>query len=165
MANPQGVFNRILSFIWWMFIFSGVPYIPVLIYPKAHMGIHSSYFDDFTLIQTYILPIIFDTGASMSISPYKIYFVGPITPLPEPITLGGMARCTPIDRIRISQCIFHIGSTTPTIHTHYYHIPNSHACLLIPQRLFSACGVSTGTFTIGDKCDMLFLGGKPYLHD
>ena len=63
---------------------------------KSHMAIHSSDFYYITLIQTYLLLIIFDTSEIMSISPYKIYFVGPITPLPEPRTLGVMVHGTPI---------------------------------------------------------------------
>ena len=60
------------------------------------MAINSPAFDVLTLLQTYIMTIIFDTGASMSISLYKMDFVVYITPLPEPRTLLGMGNGTPI---------------------------------------------------------------------
>ena len=34
---------------------------------------------------------------------------------------------------------------------------------MIPQELLSNRVGATGTFTIGDKCDILSLDGKPYL--
>ena len=89
--------------------------------------------------------------------------MGPITPLPEPRTLGGMGHGTPISGIGILQWILHIRDTTLTIHNHCYHVPNAREHLLIPQQLLSTRGGDTGTFTIGDKCAMLSLDGKPYL--
>ena len=65
------------------------------------MSIHSPAFDDLTLLQTDLLSVVFDTSASMYISPYKMDFVGPMNPLPEPRTLGGMAHVTPIAGIGI----------------------------------------------------------------
>ena len=97
------------------------------------MDIHFLALDDITLLQTDILPIIFDTGASISISLYKMFFVGPITPLPKPRTLEGMGHGIPIADIGVVQWIFHTGDTTLTIHGHFYHLPNACAHLLSPQ--------------------------------
>ena len=127
------------------------------------MVIHSPDFYDINLFLTDLLPIIFDTVASLSIFPYKVYFVVPITPLPEPRTLGGIGNVTPISDIGLVLFIFHTGSTSLTTHTHHYHVPNARACLLNSQQLFSARGGSTGAFTIGNKCSMLSLDGKPSL--
>ena len=49
--------------------------------------------------------------------------VGPITPLPEKKTLGGMAHGTSIYSIGIVKWRFHPGSTTLTIHDHCCHPP------------------------------------------
>ena len=61
--------------------YSEVPYIPKSIYPNIHMDIHYSAFDDITPLQTYLLTIIFDTSASLSIYLHKIDSVVPINPL------------------------------------------------------------------------------------
>ena len=127
------------------------------------MDIHSSDFDDLNLLQIDILYIIFDNGASISISLYKMDFVGPITPLTEPRTLRDMGHGTPITGIWIVQWILHTRETNLTIRSHFYHVPNDYDCLLRPQQLFSTRGGSTGTFAIGDKCAMLSLDGKLYL--
>ena len=83
--------------------------------PKAHMYIHSPEFYDTTLLQTDLLPIIFDTSAILFISMYKIYFVVPINNLPESRTLRGMGYGTPISGIGIVQWRFNTGETTLTI--------------------------------------------------
>ena len=90
-------------------------------------------------------------------------FVGPITPLPEPRTLGVMAHGIPIYGIGIVQWIFHTRDTTLTIHDPCYYVPNDRTCLLIPQQLLGSHGGATGTFTIGGKCATLSLDGKPYI--
>ena len=89
------------------------------------MAVHSSACDGFTLFQINLLPILFDTGASLSISTYKMGFVGPITLFPEPITLGGMAHGTPITGIGKLNWIFHTCTTNITMHAHFYHVPNA----------------------------------------
>ena len=63
------------------------------IYPKAHMYIQSPDFDYISLLQTDILPIIFDTGASLSISLYKMDFLGPINTLPQPMSRVRQIGC------------------------------------------------------------------------
>ena len=127
------------------------------------MVTYSPLFSGLTLIQRYLLPIILDTSASLSISLYKMIFLVPITHLPEPRTLEDMVNVTLISAIGIVQCILNTGDTFLTIHTHFYHIPNDRDLLLRPQILFSGCGVAIGTFTISDKCGTLFLDGKPSL--
>ena len=81
-----------------------------LISPKAHMDIPPPAFDNITLIQINLLPIIFYTGAIISIYLNKIYFAGSITPIPEPRTLGGMGHGTTIFGIKVLQLIFHKGT-------------------------------------------------------
>ena len=71
MDNPQGGFRGILLLILLKFLFSKLLYITKLVSSKAHMDIHSPDFDDLMLIQIDLLNIIFDTGASLFISPYK----------------------------------------------------------------------------------------------
>ena len=44
------------------------------IYPKKNMDIHSPAFDDLNLIKTDILPLIFDIGEIMSISPWIFWY-------------------------------------------------------------------------------------------
>ena len=60
------------------FFYSELPSIS----PNVHMSIHSPSVCDITLLQIDLLPIIFDTSASLSIYPFKLDFVVPITPLP-----------------------------------------------------------------------------------
>ena len=73
-----------------------------------------------------------------------------------------MVHGTLIVSIGIVKCRFQTWDTTLTIHSNFYHDPNDHDRLLRPQLLFSTHVGSTGTFTIGDKCDTLSLDGKPY---
>ena len=83
------------------------------------MAIHSSDFDDLNLLQIDLLYIIFDNGASISISLYKMDFVGPITPLTEPRTLRDMGHGTPITGIWIVQWILYTRETNLTILSHF----------------------------------------------
>ena len=161
MSNPRGRFKKRIFFFGDCFFSSEFPSIPKSIYPKAHIDIHSPAFGCPSLIQTDLLPIIFDTGASLSIYPYKIDFVVPITPLPEPITLVCMGYGTANAGIGIVKCRFHTGGITMAIQSQCYHVPNSSAQLMGPRQFFSTCGGSTGTFTIGDMCATLSLDGKP----
>ena len=73
-----------------------------------------------------------------------------------------MVHGAPISVIVIVKLRFHIGATNLTIHSHFYHFPNDHARLLIPQQFSSSHGEATGTFTIGDKFSVLSLDVKPY---
>ena len=159
MSNPRGIFKRRLLFILLQFFSSLLPSIS----PKVHMSIHLPSFGDLALLQSDLLSIIFDTIAILSISPYRIDFVGIITPLPEPITLVGMGHGTPISIIGVVQWILHTGYTSLTIHDQCYRVPNVRTFLMSPQRLFGTRGGATGTFTIDDKCATLSLDGKPYL--
>ena len=86
---------------------SEVPYITKSFYTKEHMDIHSPVFNDINLLQKDLLPIIFFTNGSLPISPYKMNFVGSMTPLPDPIIFGGMGHGAPITGIVIVQCILH----------------------------------------------------------
>ena len=124
------------------------------------MAIQSPTFDYPNLLQIDILPIIFDAGASLYISLWKMDSVGPINTLPEPRTVLGMGHVPPIYFVGIVQWGFHTGATTLTIHAHCYHVPNARTLLLKPQQLFSFRGLSTGTFTIGENCSTLSFDGK-----
>ena len=102
-------------------------------------------------------PVIFDTGASLAISPSKDDFAGTITPFDTPQRLGGMANGMNIEGVGIIKWSFRTTHGILTIHSRCYYVPDSKARLISPQRLFRKSEGVVGRFiTAEDSCTLEF---------
>jgi len=97
---------------------------------------------------TSAFPIIFDTGASLAISPCAEDFEhGKINPLPSPLKLGGMANGLSISGIGIVNWTFkRENETSLNIRTQCYYVKEARVRLLSPQRLFQKSKGINGSF-------------------
>ena len=83
-------------------------------------------------------PVIFDSGASLAISPCKEDIVGPILqPLPQERRLGGMAAGMLIEGIGTVQWTFKADGKYLVVNSRCYYVPDAKASLISPQRLFN----------------------------
>ena len=78
-------------------------------------------------------PVIFDSGASLAISPSKTDFAGPIETFPHVRYLGGMANGMKIEGVGKIKWSFRTKSGMITIHSKCYYVPASKARLISPQ--------------------------------
>eukprot|EP00978_Attheya_sp_CCMP212_P024165 scaffold75537_cov39-Attheya_sp.AAC.1 len=77
------------------------------------------------------LPIIIDSGASVSITPVKSDFVGPITPLPKQ-TVKGLNHMLKIEGIgRVRWRIVDSNGRKAVIETTAYYIPGGDVSLSV----------------------------------
>jgi hypothetical protein len=81
-------------------------------------------------------PVIFDTGASLAITPHQTDFTTSLTLPPGDLRLGGMANGLKIEGIGSVTWIF-ANSSGPdvSIVSQAYYVPGAKARLLSPQRL------------------------------
>jgi hypothetical protein len=96
-------------------------------------------------------PVIFDSGASLAISPSLSDFSGPITKFTEDKRLGGMANGMLIEGIGNIQWSFRAGNKLLVVHSRCYYVPDSKARLISPQRLFNKAKGIEGTFTVMEE--------------
>jgi hypothetical protein len=86
----------------------------------------------------WIMTVLFDTGASLAITPELSDFVSPPKQLARPMKLGGMANGIEIKGIGIIDWTFTAKDGTEVqIRTEAYHVPEANQRLLSPQRLFN----------------------------
>ena len=82
-------------------------------------------------------PVIFDTGASLAITPDKLDFDGPLTVPKGDLRLGGMANGLRIEGVGpVTWTFANSDGTEVRIRSMAYHVPGAKARLLSPQRLF-----------------------------
>ena len=93
-------------------------------------------------------PVIFDSGASLAISPSLADFSGSITKYTEDKRLGGMANGMRIEGIGNIQWSFRAGNKLLVVHSRCYYVPDSKARLISPQRLFNKAKGVHGSFTV-----------------
>jgi hypothetical protein len=93
-------------------------------------------------------PVIFDSGASLAISPSLADFSGAITKYTEDKRLGGMANGMRIEGIGNIQWSFRAGKKLLVVHSRCYYVPDSKARLISPQRLFNKAKGVNGSFTV-----------------
>ena len=93
-------------------------------------------------------PVIFDSGASLAISPSLTDFSGSITKYTEDKRLGGMANGMRIEGIGNIQWSFRAGKKLLVVHSRCYYVPDSKARLISPQRLFNKAKGVNGSFTV-----------------
>ena len=107
-------------------------------------------------------PIIFDTGASLSITPHKSDFTSSLTTPPGDLRLGGMANGLKIDGIGSVTWIFkNFSGPDVSIDCMAYYVPGAKARLLSPQRLLDSD--SNGKYEGDAKHFRLHLSNKPIL--
>ena len=110
-------------------------------------------------------PVIFDSGASLAISPCKEDFVGQIQPLPQEHCLGGMAAGMLIEGIGTVRWTFKADGKFLVVNSRcYYYVPDAKARLISPQRLFNKKHGITGRFVVTEDNALLeFDDGFPPL--
>ena len=106
-----------------------------------------------------LFQVIFDSGASLAISPDKDDFVGNISPLPVERFLGGMANGLRIEGIGNIRWGFKMKDKLLIIHSRCYYVPEAKARLISPQRLFNSNKGVNGHFLINEKQAVLCYEG------
>ena len=110
--------------------------------------------------------VIFDSGASLAISPSKDDFVGPIQQLPTERRLGGMAAGMLIEGIGTVRWTFQIGTQFLVVNSRCYYVPDSKARLISPQRLFNKQRGIIGSFLVEEEhCTLTFKDRPPLIID
>ena len=109
-------------------------------------------------------PIIFDSGASRSISGCLDDFISPPTPPPHALTLGGMAQGMEITGIGTVRWSFNTGSQCIVVQTQCYYVPKAEVRLLSPQRLFNKSAGSGGMFAVKEEMAQLDFTNLPTLN-
>ena len=112
-------------------------------------------------------PVVLDTGASISITPYGDAFVGPIEPS-QLTSLTGLTDSTPVvGRGRVEWSIVDVFGVVRTIRTNAYFVPTANIRLFSPQAYFQehdagrcVMTASNTTLTLADGTDLVF----PYNH-
>jgi hypothetical protein len=106
--------------------------------------------------------VIFDTGASLAISPYRSDFVADPTPLAKPTQLGGMGKGLQIEGIGTVTWTFTAKDQTEIqIRTRAYYVPAAKARLLSPQKLFDKKRGVFGRFYGDEEKFTLQIGDCP----
>ena len=103
--------------------------------------------------------VIFDSGATLSISPSEEDFVGPIVPFQTDHRHSGMAGGRHIAGIWPIKWSFRAGKKLLVVHSMCYHIPNSKACRTSPQRIFNKSKGDEGSFTYLEEHAILSFNG------
>ena len=111
-----------------------------------------------------MFPIIFDTGASLAISPCVDDFVpGSIKKLHNRY-LGGLANGLPISGVGTVRWTFKTGGDKDLIiMTRCYHVPNAKARLLTPQKIFCKQLGIHGRYILEEDFSTLQIDGLPDL--
>ena len=108
-------------------------------------------------------PVIFDSGASLAISPCTEDFVGPIRKLPHERRLEGMAAGMLIEGIGTVRWTFKADDKYLVVNSRCYYVPDSKARLISPQRLFNKSQGITGKFIVTEDHASLDFDGLPPL--
>ena len=109
-------------------------------------------------------PIIFDTGASLAITPDKTDFDGPLTVPKGDLRLGGMANGLKIEGMGPVTGTFANGAAGDmVVRGMAYYVPKAPARLLSPQRLFDASIGMCGHYEGDQQSFRLHIQGSPTL--
>ena len=106
-------------------------------------------------------PVIFDSGASLAITPCKDDFVGEIKIPEKPLRLGGLALGLPINGEGTVEWSSKTATENVVIRTQAYYVPNCNVRLLSPQRLFNKDKGIIGEFTCKEEHASLQFQGVP----
>jgi len=104
--------------------------------------------------------VIFDTSASLAISPCRADFIGPITPCPTERKIGGLTQgLLLIEGTGVVEWTFKAGYRTLVVRSRCYFVPDAKARLVSPQRLFDKSKGVTGQYIVEeDKSTLSFDG-------
>ena len=91
-------------------------------------------------------PIIFDSGASLTITPHKEDFIGPIQPTSK--KLGGIASKYSIEGVGTVRWCFKSDKQLLVITTTCHYVPGIKTRLLSPQRIFNAQAGVSGNYSL-----------------
>jgi hypothetical protein len=109
-------------------------------------------------------PVIFDTGASLAITPDKADFDGPLTIPKGDLRLGGMANGLKIEGLGAITWTFSNGTSDEVVvRGMAYYVPKSKARLLSPQRLFDTSTGVHGRYEGDQHSFRLHFSGSPPL--
>ena len=134
--------------------------------PKAYNAAMLGHVDLMPRNSPAAFKIIFDSGASLAISPSKDDFVGEIKRFPQERRLGGMAQGMLIEGVGYVHWSFKSGNTNLVIKAKCYYVPDSKARLISPQRLFRKEAGITGKFTCEeDQASLSFNDLPPLMID
>jgi Reverse transcriptase (RNA-dependent DNA polymerase) len=107
-------------------------------------------------------PVIWDSGATRSITAYRSDFVGPITPPSVPLILGGIASGLRVEGLGTVEWSFLSDcGRLLTLPIPAFYVPDCTQRLLSPQTIFSEN--LQGSFTILSTCCQLQLRDHPIL--
>ena len=98
-------------------------------------------------VKSQVFPVIFDSGATLAITPNKQDFVGAIRPLAVATQLGGLANGIQIEGIGLVKWSIKSKAKTVIVSSMCYYVPKANARLISPQRLFNKKKGLTGRFT------------------
>jgi hypothetical protein len=116
----------------------------------------------FSTFTTQNVPVIFDTGASLSITPYSADFIVPPTAPKNTIKLGGMAGNLDIMGVgTVSWTFLASNGLEIQIRTLAYWVPNAKARLLSPQKLFKKSQGVFGRYEGDEDTFNLYLNNNP----
>jgi hypothetical protein len=109
-------------------------------------------------------PVIFDTGASLAITPNQHDFIEPPTSLSRPMTVGGMANEFEFKGIGSVAWTFDAadGSEIQLL-TQAYWVPNSKVSLLSPQKFFNKKKGTFGQYQGDEESFRLILNDNPLI--
>ncbi len=106
-------------------------------------------------------PAIFDTGASLAISPEKADFDGPLTIPKGDLRLGGMANGLKIEGLGSITWTFSNGAGDDVVvRGMANYVPKAKARLLSPQRLFDTSTGTQGRYEGDQQSFRLYLDGS-----
>jgi hypothetical protein len=116
----------------------------------------------FSTFATQNVPVIFDMGASLLITPYSADFIVPPT-APQNVTkLGGMAVNLDMMGVgTVSWTFIASDGSENQIHTLAYWVPNAKARLLSPQKLFKKSQGVLGRYEGDEDTFNLYLKNHP----
>jgi hypothetical protein len=109
------------------------------------------------------LPIVIDTGGSLSVSPIREEFVGEICPA-DTLDLQGLSSVAAIDGVRTVQwTVKDIFGSTRSILTEAYYVPLAAIHLFSPQKYFQEqeagifwCDACQSVLTLADGSELEF---------
>ena len=113
------------------------------------------------------LPIVIDSGATLSLTPNRNDFIGPLRPAPMS-ELNGLSHTTAVEGVgTVEWTIRDLFGTTRTIRTEAYYVPKATIRLFSPQAYFQES--NAGQFLMTSRRSVLTLadGSKlefPYNH-
>ena len=118
----------------------------------------------FTARPNHRQPVIFDTGASLAITPDKTDFDGPLTKPKGDLWLGGMANGLKIEGMGpVTWTISNGAADNVVVRGMAYKVPKATAHLLSLQRLFDASTGMQGHYEGDQQSFRLCIQGSPML--